>query len=122
MVVLLPAAAASLHTSQEKQQPMHPALQKYNSQTITAHGHQVTVSTQLKMIANAANTPNEAMGMIGALAVATNARKVVAEVLRTVTNVREYVYSMRCSNVFIWLRLPGRGVWVWVGGGKGVER
>ena len=42
-----------------------------------------------KMIANAAKTPNEAMGMIGAEAVATNARKVVADVLSTVTNVRE---------------------------------
>ena len=52
----------------------------------------MTVKTQLKMIANAAKTPNDAMGMIGAEAVATNARKVVADVLSTVTNVREYVY------------------------------
>ena len=51
--------------------------------------HHVTVKTQLKMIANAAKTPNDAMGMIGAEAVATNARNVVADVLSTVTNVRE---------------------------------
>ena len=51
--------------------------------------HHVTVNTQLKMIANAAKTPNDAMGMIGAEAVATNARNVVADVLSTVTNVRE---------------------------------